>query len=147
MEIILYHIRTKTVNGGDLCVVKQGALFLQMFIVLILCKLFLNCQTDPLPHLPCCRPRKCHDQQSVNIHRMHRVGDHGYNTLHQHCRLAAPCCCTDQYVASPGINDPLLLCCPHHSHTYTSLSTGSPDFSPSFILFHISSGFRGFSRR
>ena len=112
MKIILHHIRTKTVNSGNLGMMYQGALSLQMFVIPVLLQLFLNGSPNTFLHLPGRRSGKGYNQQTVNVYGLVFIRDSLDNTLHQHRCLSAAGRRTDQNVAVSGINDFLLLLCP-----------------------------------
>ena len=75
MKIISDHIGAKAVNGSDLCRMDQRHLSLQMLIIRIFSQCLIQSTFDTFPHLSRCRPCKCHDQKTVNVHRFQRVHD------------------------------------------------------------------------
>ena len=112
MEIILYHIGTEAVYSGDLGMVDQGTLALEMFIFAVFLQPLLNGSGDPLFHLPRRSSGKSHHQQPVNIHRPVFIQDPLQDPLYQHRSFSASCRGAYQNVAVPGIYDLLLFFCP-----------------------------------
>ncbi len=109
MEMVPQQEQAETVYGGNLGIVQQGSLSLDVLRIRPFLQLCRDPRPNALPHL--CRSSigESHNQQAVNIHRVGLVTDHLYDTLHQNCRLAAACRRRYQDVAVPGVNHFLLL--------------------------------------
>ena len=88
VKMAAQYLQTEAVDRRDLRVVDQYELALQVFIVRLLLRPHLKRIPDPLAHLCRRRIRKRHDEEPVNIHRMHRRSHHLQNTSHQHSRLS-----------------------------------------------------------
>ena len=88
MEIALQHILAEAVNRGDLGVIQQGKLSLQILILRVLFQALVQCVTYPLLHLTRRRLCKGDDQQLINVHGTAFIRHHGQDTLHQDCCLA-----------------------------------------------------------
>ena len=63
-----------------------------MFVVRIFFQSIFQRIPDSLAHLRSCRIRKCHDQKTVNVHRVLFVRNDLYDTFHEHRRLTGTCC-------------------------------------------------------
>ena len=116
MKIISDNICTETINSCDLRCVKQCNLTLKMFIIRFLIKRFFYSSRNPLFHLTCRSPCKCHDQESVNIYRMRFICDLAQNSLYKYCCFTRSGSCTDQDIPVPQPDNLLLLFCPLYAH-------------------------------
>ena len=86
--------------------------------------------SDPLPELACRRPRKGHNQKSVQIHGAHRIQDFAEDSFNQHRSLARAGCCRDKQAAAPCLDDFLLFVRPASSHTVLFLSRSRSSLLP-----------------
>ena len=123
VEIIADHVLAEAVDGGDLGVVDQRLLPLQMLVFRIGQKPLLQGQAHPLPHLRRSGLREGHYQQAVHIHRLLSLqiaADDRQDPLHQHRRLAGAGRCGHQHVFIPDINHPSLFFRPGYAHFFPS---------------------------
>ena len=82
------HLQAETVDRGDLGMMHQCQLFLQMCIARIFFQSFLKSHPDALPHLGCRRVRKSQHQEPVDIRRVFSLCDQSEDPLHQDSGLS-----------------------------------------------------------
>ena len=85
-------MQAEAVDGGDLGILNQNRLLLQIFIIRLFRQLLFNGVKNPLSHLGGSGFRKCHHKKSLYISRMLLVCNHLNNTLHKNGRLPASRC-------------------------------------------------------
>ena len=110
-EIIAQKKSTEAVDRGDLCIVEQYLLSLQMSITGIPAEPLRNCLPETLPHLGGSSSGKGHYQQPVDIKRMFALADQTDDPFDQDCGLAASGCRRDQYIVISRIQHFLLGGC------------------------------------
>ena len=88
-EIVAQQKGKKAVHRGDLRIVEQDLLPLQMGIARILPQARGDRLTDPLPHLCGGGPGKSYDQQPVNVRGVVPLTDQAHDALDQDGCLAA----------------------------------------------------------
>ncbi len=99
IEMVAQKIQAEAVYGGDLGIVYQGGLLLDMLGLRIPGKPPCDAVRNPLPHFRRRRVGKGHDEKPVDIHRCLPVAHPFHNALRQHRRLAAACRRRHQYIA------------------------------------------------
>ena len=114
-EIIAQKPCAEAVDRGDLRLVQQRLLFLQVHIQRVRQKTRRDRLPDALPHLGGCCPRERHDKKAVDIQRMLRIANHLNDALHKNRRLTASCRRRHENIMVSGRYDPSLLWCEFHS--------------------------------
>ena len=107
-EIVAQQKGEKTVHCGDLRIVEQDLLPLQVGIARILPQTRRDRLTDPLPHLCRGRPGKGHNQQPVDVRGVVPLADQAHDALDQDGGLAASGSRRDQNIVIARIQNLLL---------------------------------------
>ena len=89
IEMIPQQKQAEAVDCGNLGIVQQRGLPLNMFGIRAFRQPGGNPCRNPFPHLRSGRVGKCDNQQPVDVHRLCLVTDHPHDALHQHRGLAA----------------------------------------------------------
>ena len=110
------HHQKEFVDGHDMVAVQKRHLMTELFIPRLLLVPCGHGVPDPLPELARRRPRKGHNQKSVQIHGVHRIQDLAEDSFNQHRSLAGAGCCRDKQAAAPCPDDFLLFVRPASSH-------------------------------
>ena len=109
LKMVPQQEQTETVYGGNLGIVQQGSLPLDMLRIRLLLQPGGYAGRNTLPHLRRRSIGEGHHQQTVDIHRPGLITYHPYDAFHQHCCLTAACRRGHQDITSPGIDHFLLF--------------------------------------
>ena len=115
-EVITKEKCEKAVHSGDLRIVKERLLPLQMRVARVLFNSLCDGGADPLPHL--CRRGfgKGDDQKPVDIKGRIPLADHTDDPLDKNGRLAAAGRRGNQYIVISCLQDSCLLACKCNCH-------------------------------